>query len=357
MLTRLRRLAPFLLVACFMIAAPAFAQGTTHVVQPGENLFRIALRYGLEVAVIAQVNGIANTWQIYSGQVLTIPVPGSAPAPAEAPSVEAAPPPTSAATHTVTGGETLASIARRYGLTVDQLASLNDITNANLIYRGQVLTVSGAPAPAEAPPAPVVEAPPVEAAPPPAPAAEPTYHVVLPGEYLSSIARRYGINWTELAAANNIYNPNTVFSGQRLIIPVPGSAPAAAIELPAAPAPTVAVGKQIIVDLSDSRTYAYENGALVRNVLVSTGRAYTPTVQGNFTIERKYIAQTMSGPGYYLPDVPYVMYFYSGYALHGTYWHSNFGTPMSHGCVNLPTLEAEWFFNWAEMGTPVLVQY
>ncbi len=51
-----------------------------------------------------------------------------------------------------------------------------------------------------------------------------------------------------------------------------------------------------------------------------------------------------------------VMYFFEGYAIHGTYWHNNFGTPMSHGCVNLPTPEAEWFFRWAEMGTPVHVQ-
>jgi lipoprotein-anchoring transpeptidase ErfK/SrfK len=50
------------------------------------------------------------------------------------------------------------------------------------------------------------------------------------------------------------------------------------------------------------------------------------------------------------------MYFYQGYALHGTYWHNNFGTPMSHGCVNMPTPEAEWAFNWASIGTPVIVQ-
>lgn len=47
----------------------------------------------------------------------------------------------------------------------------------------------------------------------------------------------------------------------------------------------------------------------------------------------------MTGPGYDLPNVPYTMYFYQGYGLHGTYWHNNFGTPMSHGCVNMPTPE------------------
>jgi len=50
------------------------------------------------------------------------------------------------------------------------------------------------------------------------------------------------------------------------------------------------------------------------------------------------------------------MYFYQSYGLHGTYWHHNFGTPMSHGCVNMPTDEAEWAFYWSDYGTPVIVQ-
>ena len=63
----------------------------------------------------------------------------------------------------------------------------------------------------------------------------------------------------------------------------------------------------------------------------------------------------MIGPGYDLPNVPYTQYFYKGYGLHGTYWHHNFGTPMSHGCINMPTDQAEWAFNWATYGTPVIV--
>jgi lipoprotein-anchoring transpeptidase ErfK/SrfK len=55
----------------------------------------------------------------------------------------------------------------------------------------------------------------------------------------------------------------------------------------------------------------------------------------------------MIGPGYYLPEVPYTMYFYAGYALHGTYWHDSFGQPMSHGCVNLETGNAQKLFEWA----------
>ncbi len=65
----------------------------------------------------------------------------------------------------------------------------------------------------------------------------------------------------------------------------------------------------------------------------------------------------MRGPGYDLPGVPYTMYFYKGYALHGTYWHNNFGHPMSHGCVNLRTSDAGWLFNWASVGTPVVTHW
>ena len=65
----------------------------------------------------------------------------------------------------------------------------------------------------------------------------------------------------------------------------------------------------------------------------------------------------MAGPGYYLPDVPYTMYFYRGYGLHGTYWHNNFGTPMSHGCVNMRTPDARWLFYWAPLGILVNIHY
>jgi lipoprotein-anchoring transpeptidase ErfK/SrfK len=109
------------------------------------------------------------------------------------------------------------------------------------------------------------------------------------------------------------------------------------------------------VDLTHQRLVAYEGETSVRTVTVSTGLPRTPTVTGRFKIYVKYKAANMSGPGYFLRNVPYVMYFYRGFGLHGTYWHSNFGQPMSHGCVNLPTPEAEWLYNWASVGTLVVV--
>ena len=113
----------------------------------------------------------------------------------------------------------------------------------------------------------------------------------------------------------------------------------------------------IDVNLSEQRAYAYEGDTVVNSFLVSTGVAQTPTVTGTYKIWIKVRVQDMSGPGYYLRDVPYVMYFYEDYGLHGTYWHNNFGTPMSRGCVNLTIDDAAWLFNWASVGTVVNVHY
>jgi lipoprotein-anchoring transpeptidase ErfK/SrfK len=164
-----------------------------------------------------------------------------------------------------------------------------------------------------------------------------------------------------IAQMNNISDPNRVYSGQQLIIPAAngtgGVTDFGILEVPAGPGATIATGRQIVVDLSDSRAYAYENGQLLYSALGSTGLPATPTVQGDYKVYSKIASQTMSGPGYYLPGVPWILYFYQGYSLHGTYWHNNFGQPMSHGCVNLRTEDALWFYEFAEVGTPVHVQW
>jgi lipoprotein-anchoring transpeptidase ErfK/SrfK len=119
----------------------------------------------------------------------------------------------------------------------------------------------------------------------------------------------------------------------------------------------VGEGRWIDVDLTNQLTYAFEGDVIVNTFLVSTGTWLHPTVTGQYYIYVKYEYADMEGPGYYLPDVPYVMYFYDGYGLHGTYWHNNFGTPMSHGCINLSIPDAEWLFNWADVGTLVNIHY
>jgi hypothetical protein len=113
----------------------------------------------------------------------------------------------------------------------------------------------------------------------------------------------------------------------------------------------------IDIDLSQQTLFAYEGDTLVASFLVSTGVWQYPTVTGRFHIYVKYLYTDMAGVGYYLPNVPYTMYFYKGYGIHGTYWHHNFGHPMSHGCVNMYTPDAEWMFNFASVGTLVNVHY
>lgn len=121
------------------------------------------------------------------------------------------------------------------------------------------------------------------------------------------------------------------------------------------PAELADEGRWIDVDLGNQLVTAYEGEQAVRTFLVSTGTRAHPTVTGQFRIYVKYVSTSMGGPGYFLPGVPFTMYYYQGYALHGTYWHNNFGTPMSHGCVNLATPDSEWLFGFASVGTLVNV--
>jgi lipoprotein-anchoring transpeptidase ErfK/SrfK len=118
--------------------------------------------------------------------------------------------------------------------------------------------------------------------------------------------------------------------------------------------------KAIVVSISQQMLRAYKGDQVVMSSYVSTGRAGFDTPPGSFAVLTKLPSQTMEGviggEYYHVPDVPWVLYFTnSGHALHGTYWHNNFGMPMSHGCVNLPLDVAAWLYNWAPRGTPVFV--
>jgi lipoprotein-anchoring transpeptidase ErfK/SrfK len=113
----------------------------------------------------------------------------------------------------------------------------------------------------------------------------------------------------------------------------------------------------IEVNLTTQRVIAWEGKRWVDAMIVSTGKETTPTVTGVFAIYDRYRETRMQGDDYDIPDVPYVMYFYGGYGFHGTYWHNRFGTPVSHGCVNLAVDKAKWLYEFATIGTPVVVHY
>ena len=121
-------------------------------------------------------------------------------------------------------------------------------------------------------------------------------------------------------------------------------------------------GRWININITQQIVTAYEDGTPVKVTLTSTGKAKTPTEIGVWKIYYRLPKQDMeggnlaSGDYYNLKDVPFPQYFHmSGEGLHGTYWHDNFGRPMSHGCVNLSTPMSEWFYGWARIGTIVWV--
>jgi len=118
------------------------------------------------------------------------------------------------------------------------------------------------------------------------------------------------------------------------------------------------VGKSILVDISKQTLYAYENGLLVNEFLVSTGQyAFpTPIVESEISAKLLYHDYVWSyGPdnpnNYSLPGVKYNLRFLPHYYIHYAYWHNNFGNRMSHGCVNVNLENSEWIYDWAEVGT------
>ncbi len=145
---------------------------------------------------------------------------------------------------------------------------------------------------------------------------------------------------------------------------IPGGEPVVGVgAMDAGPGPQQNSDKEIVVSVGRQAMWAYQDGMLVTATLVSTGTASsieTTTPVGYYTILSKFREQTMQGviedEAYKVPDVPWVMYFDNlGNALHGTYWHENFGIPMSHGCVNLPMNIAEYLYSWAPEGTAVSI--
>jgi hypothetical protein len=123
-------------------------------------------------------------------------------------------------------------------------------------------------------------------------------------------------------------------------------------------------GRWVNINISQQIVTAYEDGTPVMVTLASTGTGKNPTELGVWKIFYRLPKQDMKGGSratgdyYYLKDVPYPQYFHSsGEGLHGTYWHDNFGRPMSHGCINLSTPIAGWFYRWASVGTVVYTHY
>ncbi|MBX3182331.1 MAG: L,D-transpeptidase [Polyangiaceae bacterium] len=130
--------------------------------------------------------------------------------------------------------------------------------------------------------------------------------------------------------------------------------------------PSFATGgrKWIDISIKEQSLVAYEGRRPVFVTLVSTGRGglgdpekVHATVRGTFMVHTKHVSATMDGDddktdSFNLRDVPFVQYFHKGYALHGTYWHDEFGKVRSHGCVNLSPKDSAWLFEWTDPPVP-----
>ena len=213
-------LALLLIPVTAMVSAEPAQQTTTYVVQWGDTMFRIAVRFNTTVQAIAQANNIANPNLIFAGQTLIIPTGGTVP--------PTAPPSTPGGTviYTVQPGDYLAKIARQFNTTVSAILSVNNIANPNLIFPGQQLVIpTGGTTPPPATSMPATVPPPATSVPSTPPPGGQTTYVVQPGDTLNSIARRFGTTTSAIAQANGIVNPNLIFVGQVLVIPTGGSVP------------------------------------------------------------------------------------------------------------------------------------
>jgi LysM repeat protein len=311
------------------------AQGSAvHTVAWGDTLFSIARQYGTTVDAISSANGLADPTHIYAGQRLIIPTAHVPAAPAGA-----------GASHAVQAGENLFRIALRYGVTMKALSELNGIYNPDQLFVGQTLTIPGSAAASS------VAYQPQHAS---------TTHTVHRGETLTSIAHHYGISLWTLVQVNNIANSALILPGQTLVIPKSTS-------LASTTAPTGSTGsKRIVVDLSEQHLYAYQGDVLIHSFVVSTGMPGANTATGTYRVLDKYpnaYASTWS------LQMPYWLGIYwSGSLENGIHalpilpngqrlWEGYLGTPVSYGCVILGTQQARILYDWAEVGTPVIIQY
>ncbi len=389
------------MVAIILLGVAIMGAGTaladvSYRVQPGDTLSGIASRYGITVDAIVAANNLPNRSVIYAGETLTIPTSSGNSGGTSQPT----------GTYVVQYGDSLSAIAARFGTTVDALMRANGLPNTT-IYAGQVLKIvpanysAQAPAPTQQPqatptativpptltpvlptstPVPATAAPvvgtttPLPAqSPTQAPPGQPVKYTVQQGDSLTTIAARFSTTVATLMQLNGLTDPNFVYAGEVLVIikgddqsnTSPSSTGTSQPGFPI-PTPTPPMGafgpKWVDVNLTTQMMIAYEGETPVYSSKVSSGIPDHPTVIGTYRIYAKYLSTRMQGgtPGidyYDIPNVPYTMYFYSGYALHGAYWHNNFGHPMSHGCVNLPVDVSKWMFDWAPIGTMVVTHY
>jgi LysM repeat protein len=401
------------ILAFGVVAQPAHAQNQVHVVRRGETLSSIAARYGTTTQAIARANGLPNPNYIYAGQRLVIPGAGSSGAASSGASQAG-----SGQAYTVRPGDTLFSIATRHGTSVAAIMQANSLASY-LIYPGQRLVISGAGSSGTANSSGAANSGSTQAG------SGQTY-TVRRGDTLSGIAARHSTTVAAIMQANSLRS-SVIYAGQRLTIPGAGSSsgtagsgaasssgsgqtytvrrgdtlfgiaarhgttvaaimqanglgsyiiyPGQRLKLPGAGSSSTANssgtansgaasggGKRIVIDLSAQRMYVYQNGQLLWNWVVSTGRPGQATAVGHYKVLNKI-------PNAYAYtwnlQMPYWLGIYwAGSLQNGIHalpiqangqrlWDGYLGQRVSFGCIILSTQNAQTLYNWATVGIPV----
>jgi hypothetical protein len=167
------------------------------------------------------------------------------------------------------------------------------------------------------------------------------------------LAEKYGLDTQPLAQGS------LPSYSEDLFVPPPEPTPAPAIEI----AENVPTGEVWIdINLSNEYMTVYQGNTVLMETYISSGKPGFETPPGTFFINTKLPEQDMEGllggEYYNVPSVPSVMYFTDvGHAIHGAYWHNNFGTPMSHGCINVPVDLAAYLYDVSPVGTRVEIHW
>ena len=330
----------------FMSTGGSASATEEHIVQPGETLSQIAKQYGTTVESLQELNDLPDANYVWYGQRLLVDTEAATATQREE----------EYQLYTVQPGDTLFRLAGKHGISLTRLMTINGFTSEEWLSLGQELLVPKALAPVPQTDFSVTD---LHSA-TPVPEMKPgqtrlAVHTVQTGESISDIAELHEVNPGALARLNELQNNSTLEPGRVLRIPTDNALElleGMSQRLDRALYPTLSE-RWVEVDLNEQMAIAYEGARPVKVFVISSGFGDNPTITGTFRIWVKIAMQDMrggsraAGDSYHVTEVKNVQYFFEDYAFHGTYWHSNFGTPMSRGCINLTEEDAEWLFDWA----------
>lgn len=311
-----------LLVLVFPARAQAQAdRGGTHVVAAGETLSQIARQYGTGTASLMALNGIADANLVYAGQKLVVPSSGSS------------------QTQWAGEPERTASTYERQSSQWESPTSSGPYQRAGVAWEPQGERRS--PYRDDWERRPVADS---------SSASDNDAWQRSTNQSATNQRTPYLEEWETLHNERSSHRPGNSWEPQANKQPVREQ--------------TLTGEKWIDVNLSEQVLTAYQGDTVVRTFVISSGSARYPTVTGSFRTYARTELQDMwggskeAGDYYFQPDVPWVQYFFEDYAIHGAYWHNNFGTPTGHGCINMRVEDSRWLYEWTGVtGIRVEVHY